>query len=85
MALLYWIYNIEMILCVKRIVDCGFPNNTGIDLSGTAREDAIGIRRRMHASCPAGYIQFGSELLICTPDGHWKYNIYCEGSYNNII
>lgn len=58
---------------------------TGIDLSGTAREDAIGIRRRMHASCPADFIQFGSELLICTPDGHWKYNIYCECSYNNII
>lgn len=85
MALLYWINNIEMIQCVKLIVDCGFPNNTGINLSGTAREDAIGIHRRMHASCLEGYMQFGSELLICTPDGHWKYNIYCEGSYNNII
>lgn len=85
MTLLYWINNIEMILCVKLIVDFGFPNKTGIDLSGTAREDAIGIRRRMHASYPADFIQFGSELLICTPDGHSKYNIYCEGSYNNII
>lgn len=85
MTLLYWINNIEMILCVKLIVDCGLPNKTGIDLSGTAREDAIGIRRRMHASCTAVYIQVGSELLICTPDGHLKYNIYCEGSYNNII
>lgn len=48
MVLFYWIYNIEMILCVKCIVDCGFLKKIGIDLSGIVCEDVIGICRRMY-------------------------------------
>lgn len=81
----YWINNLEMILCVKCIVDFGFLNKIGIDLSGIVCEDVIGICRRMYVLCFVGYIQFGLEFLICILDGYWKYNIYCEGFYNNII
>ncbi|XP_052695614.1 versican core protein-like [Crassostrea angulata] len=58
--------------------DCGIPNRTGIDLNTPHREDAIGIRRRIHASCSAGYFQFGSGRLICQSNGEWKYDIACE-------
>lgn len=56
MVLFYWIYNIEMILCVKCIIDCGFLNKIGIDLSGIVCEDVIGICRRMYVLCFVGYI-----------------------------
>uniref|UniRef100_A0A8W8MYX4 Sushi domain-containing protein n=1 Tax=Magallana gigas TaxID=29159 RepID=A0A8W8MYX4_MAGGI len=59
-------------------LDCGIPNRTGIDLSTTHREDAIGIHRRIHASCIDGYYQFGSGRLICQSNGEWKYDIVCE-------
>ncbi|XP_034321227.2 neurocan core protein-like [Magallana gigas] len=58
--------------------DCGIPFKTGIDLSTTKREDAIGIHRRIHASCSDGYFQFGSGQLICQSNGEWKYDIVCE-------
>nr|XP_034321060.1 aggrecan core protein-like [Crassostrea gigas] len=58
--------------------DCGIPARTDIDLSTTKREDAIGIHRRIHASCFDGYYQFGSGRLICQSNGEWKYDIHCE-------
>nr|XP_034316860.1 uncharacterized protein LOC117686240 [Crassostrea gigas] len=58
--------------------DCGIPARTDIDLSTTKREDAIGIHRRIHASCSDGYYQFGSGRLICQSNGEWKYDIHCE-------
>eukprot|EP00105_Crassostrea_gigas_P036240 XP_019920388.1 PREDICTED: aggrecan core protein-like [Crassostrea gigas] len=63
---------------VLYVVDCGIPVKTGIDLSKTKREDAIGIHRSIHASCSDGYFQFGSGRLICQSDGEWKYDISCE-------
>uniref|UniRef100_K1QEP9 Lectin subunit alpha n=1 Tax=Magallana gigas TaxID=29159 RepID=K1QEP9_MAGGI len=60
------------------ILDCGIPVKRGLDLSKTKREDAIGIHRRIHASCSNGYFQFGSGRLICQSNGEWKYNIHCE-------
>lgn len=60
------------------ISDCGLPNRTGIDLSRTKREDAIGIHRWLHATCSDGYFQFGSGRLICQSNGQWKYDILCE-------
>uniref|UniRef100_A0A8W8MHV5 C-type lectin domain-containing protein n=1 Tax=Magallana gigas TaxID=29159 RepID=A0A8W8MHV5_MAGGI len=58
--------------------DCGIPARTDIDLSTTKREDAIGIHRRIHASCFDGSYQFGSGRLICQSNGEWKYDIHCE-------
>ncbi|XP_052693429.1 uncharacterized protein LOC128171698 [Crassostrea angulata] len=58
--------------------DCGIPARTDIDLSTTKREDAIGIHRRLHASCFDGHYQFGSGRLICQSNGEWKYDIHCE-------
>uniref|UniRef100_A0A8W8MM90 Sushi domain-containing protein n=1 Tax=Magallana gigas TaxID=29159 RepID=A0A8W8MM90_MAGGI len=58
--------------------DCGIPDQKGIDLNTTRREDAIGIHRRIHASCSDGYSQSGSGRLICQSNGEWKYDIVCE-------
>uniref|UniRef100_A0A8W8MLC8 Uncharacterized protein n=1 Tax=Magallana gigas TaxID=29159 RepID=A0A8W8MLC8_MAGGI len=58
--------------------DCGIPDQKGIDLNTTRREDAIGIHRRIHASCADGYSQSGSGRLICQSNGEWKYDIVCE-------
>ncbi|XP_034318110.2 aggrecan core protein [Magallana gigas] len=58
--------------------DCGIPNGIGINLNTTKREDAIGIYRRIHASCSDGYFQFGSGRLLCQSNGEWKYDIACE-------
>lgn len=58
--------------------DCGFPDQKGIDLSTARREDAIGIHRRIHASCSDGYSQSGSGRLICQSNGEWKYDIICK-------
>lgn len=60
------------------ISDFGLPNRTGINMSRTKREDAIGIHRRLHATCSDGYFQFGSGRLICQSNGQWKYDILCE-------
>uniref|UniRef100_A0A8W8MIH0 PWWP domain-containing protein n=1 Tax=Magallana gigas TaxID=29159 RepID=A0A8W8MIH0_MAGGI len=60
--------------------DCGIPDQNGIDLNTTRREDAIGIHRRIHASCFDGYSQSGSEWLICQSNGEWKYDIVCTGA-----
>ncbi|XP_052692802.1 neurogenic locus notch homolog protein 1-like [Crassostrea angulata] len=57
--------------------DCGIPDQKGINLNTTRREDAIGIRRRIHASCSDGYSQSGSGQLNCQSNGEWKYNIVC--------
>uniref|UniRef100_A0A8W8MI79 Sushi domain-containing protein n=1 Tax=Magallana gigas TaxID=29159 RepID=A0A8W8MI79_MAGGI len=57
--------------------DCGIPDQKGINLNTTRREDAIGIRRRIHASCSDGYSQSGSGRLNCQSNGEWKYNIVC--------
>nr|XP_034315263.1 uncharacterized protein LOC117685102 [Crassostrea gigas] len=57
--------------------DCGIPDQNGIDLNTTRREDAIGIHRRIHASCFDGYSQSGSGRLICQSNGEWKYDIVC--------
>ncbi|XP_065921264.1 uncharacterized protein [Magallana gigas] len=57
--------------------DCGIPDQNGIDLNTTRREDAIGIHRRIHASCADGYSQSGSGWLICQSNGEWKYDIVC--------
>lgn len=54
------------------------PNRTGLDLSRTKREDAIGIQWRLHASCSDVYFQIGSGRLICQLNGKWKYDIVCE-------
>nr|XP_034316460.1 uncharacterized protein LOC109621178 [Crassostrea gigas] len=58
--------------------DCGIPDLKGIDLNTTRREDAIGIHRRIHASCADGYSQSGSGRLNCQSNGEWKYDIVCE-------
>nr|XP_034317190.1 neurogenic locus notch homolog protein 2-like [Crassostrea gigas] len=58
--------------------DCGIPDQNGINLSSIKREDAIGIHRRIHASCADGYSQSGSGQLNCQSNGEWKYNIVCE-------
>ncbi|XP_065936001.1 uncharacterized protein [Magallana gigas] len=58
--------------------DCGIPDLKGIDLNTTRREDAIGIHRRIHASCADEYSQSGSGRLICQSNGEWKYDIVCE-------
>ncbi|XP_065936064.1 uncharacterized protein [Magallana gigas] len=57
--------------------DCGIPDQNEIDLNTTRREDAIGIHRRIHASCADGYSQSGSGWLICQSNGEWKYDIVC--------
>ncbi|XP_052694961.1 neurogenic locus notch homolog protein 1-like [Crassostrea angulata] len=57
--------------------DCGIPDQKGINLNTTRREDAIGIHRRIHASCSDGYSQSGSGRLNCQSNGEWKYNIVC--------
>lgn len=56
-----------------------------MDLTKTNREDAIGIQRRIHASCSGNYHQFGSGSLVCQSNGRWKYNILCEEEAGNII
>uniref|UniRef100_A0A8W8MKL8 Uncharacterized protein n=1 Tax=Magallana gigas TaxID=29159 RepID=A0A8W8MKL8_MAGGI len=58
--------------------DCGIPDQKGINLSSIKREDAIGLHRRIHASCADGYSQSGSGRLNCQSNGEWKYNIVCE-------
>ncbi|XP_052694391.1 neurogenic locus notch homolog protein 3-like [Crassostrea angulata] len=58
--------------------DCGIPDLKGIDLNTTRREDAIGIHRRIHASCADGYSQSGSGRLNCQSNGEWKYDIVCR-------
>eukprot|EP00105_Crassostrea_gigas_P030836 XP_011453297.1 PREDICTED: neurogenic locus notch homolog protein 1-like [Crassostrea gigas] len=58
--------------------DCGIPDKKGINLSSIKREDAIGLHRRIHASCSDGYSQSGSGRLICQSNGEWKYDIVCE-------
>nr|XP_034315276.1 neurogenic locus notch homolog protein 2 [Crassostrea gigas] len=58
--------------------DCGIPDIKGINLSSIKREDAIGLHRRIHASCFEGYNQSGSGPLICQSNGEWKYDIVCE-------
>lgn len=63
--------------------DCGLPNRTGIDLSTTKREDAIGIHRRIHATCSDGNFRFGSGRLICQSNGEWKYDVLCETEAGN--
>uniref|UniRef100_A0A8W8MIW3 Sushi domain-containing protein n=1 Tax=Magallana gigas TaxID=29159 RepID=A0A8W8MIW3_MAGGI len=65
--------------------DCGIPDQKGINLSSIKREDAIGLHRRIHASCADGYSQSGSGRLICQSNGEWKYNIVCEGEYAKMI
>nr|XP_034320081.1 protein jagged-1 isoform X1 [Crassostrea gigas] len=57
--------------------DCGIPDKKGIDLSSIKREDAIGIHRRIHASCSDGYSQSGSGRLNCQSNGEWRYDIVC--------
>uniref|UniRef100_A0A8W8MM01 Sushi domain-containing protein n=1 Tax=Magallana gigas TaxID=29159 RepID=A0A8W8MM01_MAGGI len=57
--------------------DCGIPDIKGIDLGSIKREDAIGIHRRIHASCADGYSQSGSGRLNCQSNGEWKYDIVC--------
>ncbi|XP_052691246.1 uncharacterized protein LOC128169121 [Crassostrea angulata] len=47
-------------------------------------EDAIGIHRRIHASCADGYSQSGSGRLICQSNGEWKYDIVCEEAASNL-
>nr|XP_034317116.1 uncharacterized protein LOC117686372 [Crassostrea gigas] len=58
--------------------DCGIPDQNGIDLNTTRREDAIGLHRGIHASCADGYFQSGSGRLICQSNGEWKFDIVCE-------
>nr|XP_034316136.1 neurogenic locus notch homolog protein 2-like [Crassostrea gigas] len=58
--------------------DCGIPDQKGLNLSSIKREDAIGLHRRIHASCADGYSQSGSGRLNCQSNGEWKYNIVCE-------
>uniref|UniRef100_A0A8W8MHD0 Sushi domain-containing protein n=1 Tax=Magallana gigas TaxID=29159 RepID=A0A8W8MHD0_MAGGI len=65
--------------------DCGIPDQKGINLSSIKREDAIGLHRRIHASCADGYSQSGSGRLNCQSNGEWKYNIVCEGEYATMI
>uniref|UniRef100_A0A8W8MD76 Sushi domain-containing protein n=1 Tax=Magallana gigas TaxID=29159 RepID=A0A8W8MD76_MAGGI len=65
--------------------DCGIPDIKGIDLGSIKREDAIGIHRRIHASCADGYSQSGSGRLNCQSNGEWKYDIVCTGEYANLI
>eukprot|EP00105_Crassostrea_gigas_P046625 XP_019930773.1 PREDICTED: uncharacterized protein LOC105348035 isoform X2 [Crassostrea gigas] len=57
--------------------DCGIPDIKGIDLGSIKREDAIGIHRRIHASCADGYSQSGSGRLNCQSNGEWKNDIVC--------
>eukprot|EP00105_Crassostrea_gigas_P038128 XP_019922276.1 PREDICTED: uncharacterized protein LOC105327050 [Crassostrea gigas] len=64
--------------------DCGIPDKKGIDLSSIKREDAIGIHRRIHASCSDGYSQSGSGRLNCQSNGEWKYDIIRTGEYANL-
>ncbi|XP_052694408.1 uncharacterized protein LOC128172675 [Crassostrea angulata] len=64
--------------------DCGIPDKKGIDLSKAKREDAIGIHRRIHASCSDGYAQSGSGRLICQSNGEWKYDIVCKEAASNL-
>uniref|UniRef100_K1QP89 Sushi, nidogen and EGF-like domain-containing protein 1 n=1 Tax=Magallana gigas TaxID=29159 RepID=K1QP89_MAGGI len=62
----------------KEKINCGIPDQKGINLSSIKREDAIGLHRRIHASCADGYSQSGSGRLNCQSNGEWKYNIVCE-------
>ncbi|XP_052679667.1 uncharacterized protein LOC128160396 [Crassostrea angulata] len=64
--------------------DCGIPDLKGIDLNTTRREDAIGIHRRIHASCADGYSQSGSGRLNCQSNGEWKSDIVCEDLSNQL-
>eukprot|EP00105_Crassostrea_gigas_P039757 XP_019923905.1 PREDICTED: fibulin-7-like [Crassostrea gigas] len=61
----------------RQSLDCGIPDKKGINLSSIKREDAIGLHRRIHASCFEGYNQSGSGPLICQSHGEWKYDIVC--------
>nr|XP_034322070.1 uncharacterized protein LOC117688290 [Crassostrea gigas] len=58
--------------------DCGIPRRQGLVLTPTKYEDAIGIHRRIHATCSVGYFQLGSGRLTCQLNGEWKYDILCE-------
>lgn len=49
------------------------------------REDAIGLRRRIHVSCFDGYQKFGSGRLLCQSNGEWKYDILCEEAGNTLF
>lgn len=67
----------------QMLEDCGIPIKTGLDLSKTTREDAIGVHRKIHASCSEGYFQFGSGRLICQSNGQWEYDIMCLDKKGN--
>lgn len=66
------------VLKIQLFEDCGIPKRQRLVLTPTKYDDAIGIHRRMHATCSEGYFQFGSGRLTCQSNGEWKYDILCE-------
>lgn len=66
------------VLKIQLFEDCGIPRRQGLVLTPTKYEDAIGIHRRVHATCSEGYFQFGFGRLTCQLNGEWKYDILCE-------
>lgn len=93
----HWIYVLSKGLsmkfsnwhCLRKLEfflkDCGIPQRNGMDPDKINREDAIGLRRRIHASCFDGYQKFGSGRLVCQSNGEWKYDILCEEAGNTLF
>lgn len=65
-------------------LDCGIPNDEGFSLGNVHENDAIGISRRIHITCSAGYSKKGSEILVCGPDGIWKANLKCTNKRKTV-
>lgn len=65
-------------------LDCGVPNDEGYSMENVQEYDAIGISRRIHVTCTAGYNKEGSELLVCRSDGVWKTSLKCT-NYRKIF
>lgn len=61
-------------------LDCGVPNDEGYSMENVQENDAIGISRRIHVTCTAGYNKEGSELLVCRSDGVWKTSLKCTNN-----
>ncbi|XP_048739264.2 fibrinogen-like protein A [Ostrea edulis] len=57
--------------------DCGIPSQKGVNLSSVGRWDGIGIQRFMKLDCYQNYIQSGSRMFVCAPNGQWATDMKC--------
>ncbi|XP_055999170.1 neurocan core protein-like [Ostrea edulis] len=59
------------------VSDCGIPSHRGVNMSSVGRWDGIGIQRFMKLDCCQNYIQSGSRMFVCAPNGQWKTDLKC--------